>query len=150
MEQGDVVEYWKSAPYLFNFMDSYALKHAFKAASAEREMVRFVPEFPEAFLDLNRARAYQPLEPANPRPRKLLGDTVNRGMWRLLWMPPTMRYYRLAGPFAEPELASVPRLNFEVRHWLVANEALIGCFVCMSFTWSVIEVLSYRVALGLG
>ena len=30
VEQGDVVEYWKSAPYLFNFMDTYALKQAFR------------------------------------------------------------------------------------------------------------------------
>ncbi len=31
-----------------------------------------------------------------------------------------------------------PRLKFEVQHWLVANEALIGCFVSMSFSWSVV------------
>ena len=43
-----------------------------------------------------------------------------------------------------------PRLNFEVRHWLVTNEALIRCFVCMSFAGSVVEVLGDGVALGLG
>jgi hypothetical protein len=30
------------------------------------------------------------------------------------------------------------RLNFEVQHWLVAEEALIGCFVSMSFSGSVV------------
>ena len=117
MEQGDVVEYWKSAPYLFNFMDSYALKHAFQAECADREMVRLVRENPEAFLDLNRARGYLPLEPANPRLRKLLDDTVDRGMWRLLWMPPAMPYYQLGGPYAAPELAGVTkRLVFSAWH----------------------------------
>ncbi len=47
VEQGDVVEYWKSAPYLFNFMDNYALKQAFKDAPEKDQMVRLVREFPE-------------------------------------------------------------------------------------------------------
>ena len=117
MEQGDVVEYWKSAPYLFNFMDNYALKQAFKDAPEKHQMVRFVREFPETFLDLERARAYQPLEPANPRLRELLAETVDRGMWRLLWMPPSLGYYTLEGPFAAPELANVTkRLVFSAWH----------------------------------
>jgi hypothetical protein len=35
---------------------------------------------------------------------------------------------------------TAPRLNFEVQHWLGLKEALIGCFVAMSFSWSVVEV----------
>lgn len=117
IEQGDVVEYWKSAPYLFNFMDAYALKEAFEAKARERDMVRDRRRFPEAFLDLNRARAYQPLQPANPRLRGLLAETVDRGMWRLLWIPPALSYYRLAGPFAALELADVTkRLVFSAWH----------------------------------
>jgi hypothetical protein len=115
--QGDVVEYWKSAPYLFNFMDNYALKQAFKDAPAKDQMVGFVREFPETFLDLESAHAYQPLEPANPRLRELLSETVDRGMWRLLWMPPSLSYYTLDGPFAVPELAGVTkRLVFSAWH----------------------------------
>lgn len=117
MEQGDVVEYWKSAPYLFNFMDSYSLKHAFQAECSDREMVHLVRDHPESFLDLNRVRGYLPVEPANPRLRKLLDDTVNRGMWRLLWMPPAMPYYQFGGPYAAPELAGVTkRLVFSAWH----------------------------------
>ena len=33
-----------------------------------------------------------------------------------------------------------PRLNFVVQHLLVSKEALIGCFVSMSFSGSVVEV----------
>jgi hypothetical protein len=117
VDQGDVVEYWKSAPYLFNFMDTYALKQAFKNAPEKDEMVKIVRNFPETFLDLERAREYQPLEPANPRLRDLLAETVDRGMWRLFWMPPSLGYYSLAGPFAAPELASVTkRLVFSAWH----------------------------------
>jgi superfamily II DNA or RNA helicase len=117
VEQGDVVEYWKSAPYLFNFMDKYALKQAFEDAPEKDKMVRLVREFPETFLDLERARAYEPLEPANPRLRELLSETVDRGLWRLLWMPPSLGYYTLTGPYAEPELAGVTkRLVFSAWH----------------------------------
>ena len=34
----------------------------------------------------------------------------------------------------------IPRLNFVVQHLLGLKEALIGCFVAMSFSWSVVEV----------
>ena len=36
------------------------------------------------------------------------------------------------------EIPETPRLNFEVQHRLVAKEALIGCFVAMSFSRSVV------------
>ena len=117
VEQGDLVEYWKSAPYLFNFMDSYGLKDAFKKAADTSEIVKFIRASPEAFLDLESVRTYQPLEPANPRLRGLLAETVDRGMWRLLWMPPSLKYYELAGPFAAPELTNVTkRLVFSAWH----------------------------------
>jgi hypothetical protein len=116
-EQGDVVEYWKSAPYLFNFMDNYALNRAFQDAPEKDKMVRLVREFPETFLDLESARAYQPLEPANARLRELLSEMVERGMWRLLWIPPSLGHYALDGPFAVPELANVTkRLVFSAWH----------------------------------
>ncbi len=115
--QGDLVEYWKSSPYLFNFMDSYALKDAFRKAAHTSEIVKFVREFPDTFLDLEKARTYQPLEPANPRLRGLLAETVDRGMWRLLWIPPSLNYYALAGPFAAPGLANLTkRLVFSAWH----------------------------------
>jgi hypothetical protein len=117
VEQGDVVEYWKSAPYLFNFMDNYALKRSFQDTPEKNKMVSLVREFPETFLDLERARAYQPLEPANARLRELISETVGRGMWRLLWIPPSLRYHALEGPFAAPELAGVTkRLVFSAWH----------------------------------
>jgi len=120
LNEGDIVEYWKSAPYLFNFMDSYTLKHSFNDSVNEREMVRLVREFPVAFLDLNGTRKYQPLEPANPRLRGLIADTLDRGLWRLLWIPSTINYYSLSGPFAAPDLPKpddlTKRLVFSAWH----------------------------------
>ncbi len=117
LEQGDMVEYWKSAPYLFNFMDAYALKTSFQANAGERDLIQLVRKHPEAFLDLGKLRSYQPLEPANPRLRSLIADTLDRRMWQLLWMPPSLDYYQLAGPFADPQLrGATKRLVFSAWH----------------------------------
>ncbi len=117
LEQGDLVEYWKSAPYLLNFMDVYAFKQALKEAVEDRDVMRLVRANPESFLDLGRARNYQTLESANPRLRGLLEETIDRGMWRLLWMPPAVGYYSLSGPFAALEPHKVTkRLVFSAWH----------------------------------
>jgi hypothetical protein len=98
-------------------MDNYALKQAFREAPDKHQMVRYVMDFPETFLDLERARAYRPVESANPRLRELLSETVDRGMWRLLWIPPSLNYYTLERPFSAPELATVTkRLVFSAWH----------------------------------
>jgi hypothetical protein len=37
------------------------------------------------------------IEPANARLRQLQSETLDRGWWRLLWLPPSMTYYEPAG-----------------------------------------------------
>ncbi len=117
LEQGDLVEYWKSAPYMLNFMDAYAFKEALKDVIDDRDVMRLVRSSPESFLNLESARNYEKLEPANPRLRGLLGETIDRGMWRLLWMPPAVGYYTFSGPFAavEPDRLT-KRLVFSAWH----------------------------------
>ena len=43
-----------------------------------------------------------------------------------------------------------PRLNFVVQHLLGLKEAFIGCFVCMSFAWSVVELFGDVITGALG
>lgn len=117
LEQGDVVEYWKSSPYLFNFMDSYALKKAFMKWASEQTLLGLVRDFPESFLALEQTHNYKPVDPANARLRALAEETVGQGMWRLLWLPPSLGYYEPSGPFADPSLAGVTkRLVFSAWH----------------------------------
>lgn len=117
LKWGDILEYWKSGEYLFNFMDAYKLKSSFTENIQDREMIMAVREHPHAFLDLEKIRKYEAVESTNSRLRVLMDETVDRGMWRLLWLPPTMPYYRLAGPFADPKLANVTkRLVFSAWH----------------------------------
>jgi hypothetical protein len=114
---GDMVEYWKSSPYLFNFMEQYTLKRAFKEWTKDLDLIRLVKKQTGAFLNLDAIQSYRKVDPANARLRSLEDQTVGRGMWRLLWLPPALGYYKPAGPYAEPSLSDITkRLVFSSWH----------------------------------
>ncbi|WP_370327700.1 helicase-related protein [Euzebya sp.] len=106
-ELGDVqdpLEFWKSAPYLLNFMDGYQFRKVFdhvveedgdQLADAVAATVR---------LDWDALARFEPIDPANFRLRWLQEDVIDRGAWQLLWMPPSLPYLTPAGPYADPTL----------------------------------------------
>jgi hypothetical protein len=101
-----VVEYWKSSPYLLNFMDDYQLKEAFKAASASPKNGQAVAAATsaagDALLRWDDVERYQKVDPQNARLRQLEQDFLDRGAWELLWMPPSLPYYQPEGAYANP------------------------------------------------
>lgn len=124
--EGDVIEFWKSSPFLFNFMDDYALKKAFKAACGNRELVKAVQGAKTALLDVERFQSFREVAIPNPRLRDLRDRTIGRGMWRMLWMPPTMPYHKLEGPFAAPDIQGVTKqLVFSAWHVVPKTVAAI-------------------------
>jgi hypothetical protein len=127
LEQPDALEYWKSAPYLFSFMEGYRLKQAFDETLRHRTRAGHLTalladDAGEAgggglLLSWSDLVRYQAVDPANARLRALQADTIGRGAWRLLWVPPSLPYYRPAGPFAEPDLQRLTkRLVFSSWH----------------------------------
>ena len=64
IEEGDVLEYWMSSPFLVNFMERYKLKESFDAAKADPEL---------------RGRLAKLLQSASATPPGLAGD---RGLRR--------------------------------------------------------------------
>jgi len=105
LEQGHIVEYWKSAPYLLSFMErsGYRLKEELVKRIGEPDVARDVAKSlrnaPQALLPWDRVRAYEPVEPANARLRALLEDCLGEEQWRLLWLPPTLPYHALGQAF---------------------------------------------------
>jgi hypothetical protein len=107
------VEYWKSAPYFANFMDGYQLatkvKDALNAGDPDRthhvrQLLRAT-----ARLDRHAVEAFEPVDAANARLRRLVDDTIGAGWWQLLWLPPSLPYLQPGGPWADPDLASVTK-----------------------------------------
>lgn len=116
----DVAEFWKSGPYLLNFMERYALKSAFENAAetghAPPGLLELVASG-QGLLSWDDVSAYDRIDPANARLRALAKDTIGRDVWKLLWLPPSLTYYRSDGIFDRPEARSfTKRLVFSAWH----------------------------------
>lgn len=115
LDAGDMVEYWKSAPYILNLMDRYGykIKEKFVQASKDKvsseilinQLLSILNDRQDTLLSWSTIRSYQSLEPGNAKLRTLLAHTVARGSWQLLWIPPSLPYYQpVKGPFVDPAL----------------------------------------------
>jgi hypothetical protein len=102
----DITEYWKSAPYLMNFMDEYEIKQALTKALEGRglspESTHALLSEPATLLSSEDVSAYRAVEPGNARLRNLVRDMLDSEAWRLLWIPPSWPYYQPEGEFAHP------------------------------------------------
>jgi hypothetical protein len=101
VKAGELIEYWKSAPYLINFLKHYELRHKLDAQlSAPSDTLRQVLSSANGqLLTKDKLEGYQALDPGNPRMRVLFEDTIDKGMWQLLWMPPSMPYIQPGGAY---------------------------------------------------
>lgn len=104
---GSMVEYWKSAPYLLNFMDDYKVKDKFRertGTNTDAELRTSLLQAEHALLPNVVIKRYRKVDPANTRLRSLVRDVIDSGAWRLLWLPPSLPYYQSADEFAQPGL----------------------------------------------
>ena len=129
LEQPDVTELWKSAPYLLNFLDGYKLRARFDADRAvpdyERELAAVIDAHAERLLDRSKLARYDDIDPGAPRLRALVEDLVDTEAWRLLWIPPALPYHELGGAYARPELEGLTkRLVFSA--WRAVPRSVAG------------------------
>ncbi len=102
----DTLEYWKSAPYVLSFMDeTYKLKRELLGRSADVEqrfgLAKALTGPGNQLLPWRQVERYGEVDPGNARMRALADQTVGQGAHRLLWIAPSLPYYRLRGPWAE-------------------------------------------------
>ena len=98
--QPQVLEYWKSAPYLLSFMDNYKLKTEVVARlglSSENGLAKLLTDSGRASLSWEEVEAYAGLDPANARLRSLLQWMERGEAWKLLWLPASLPYYADSG-----------------------------------------------------
>lgn len=106
---GSLIDYWKSAPYLLNFMEEYEVKREFQDRTesstdpAVRQLLLNAPSILLSHADLKR---YRTIDPCNARLRGLIHDVVESGACKLLWLPPSLPYYGLSEEFAQPTIAT--------------------------------------------
>ena len=104
LDVSDPLEYWKSAPYLLNYMEEYELGRHLEKSIDSGDITSLAQIDAAGLLPLDKIRRFRPIEFDNARLRWLINDTVGKGAWKLLWMPPSLPYTQPTGPFAEPEL----------------------------------------------
>jgi len=101
LEAGDVTEYWKSAPYLLNFMDSYKLKDKFMERLEQQDDESFCKAemLAETWLSWEDINQYCKIDPSNMKLTALINKQIENGAWKYLWIPPAIPYYSSAGPW---------------------------------------------------
>lgn len=102
----DPMAYWKSAPYLPNFMRDYKVNERL-AETIERspeKVAQVLREHPEAFLSAEAIEGWSEIDPGNAKLRELVHELLDTGeLWKLLWIPPTVPYWPLEGAFANQQ-----------------------------------------------
>lgn len=98
-------EYWKSAPYFINFCDGYKLANRIKDLVDEGGDISELTSVLRKTQHLKDGEltAFKPVAPGNARMQTLVDQTLDRGWWKLLWVPPSLPYVTPEGPFAEAD-----------------------------------------------
>ncbi|MCY4623338.1 MAG: hypothetical protein OXD34_16180, partial [bacterium] len=97
-------EYWKSAPYLVNFMEHYKLKQAIERAAAAGQLAEEGQLDPgPGLLSWEDVESYQRVDPQNGRLRWLMDDLEGCRAFELLWVPPSIRYYDTGSVYESSE-----------------------------------------------
>ncbi len=121
----DVIEYWKSSPYLLNLMRGYELKHKlYDARDAPPDgLPDAIKKARKHLLTKQRFKRYERVEPGNARLRVLMEATLDAGQWELLWMPPTLPYLR-PDPTSAYSRASDTTKSLVFSSWSVVPDAI--------------------------
>lgn len=100
----DAFEYWRSASYPLNLMDPsfYQVKHRLLGAieAGSSACATALKSHRRGLLQWKDVENYKELDPANPKMRSLLSDVMDRDVWKLAWLPPSMPYVEPGGAFA--------------------------------------------------
>ncbi len=97
----DPMPYWKSAPYLVHFMRGYKFNDRLEEAREQypSTVAAVLRSHSRSFLSAEDLHRWSELDPAHPKMREMVNDQLDSGVWRLLWVPPTLPYWPLEGPF---------------------------------------------------
>ena len=118
----DPMSFWKSAPYLAHFMHGYRFNDLLdEAVRAPDQLIEALRQHDLAFLKAADLRSWSRFDPGHAKLRELVGELLDEGLWRLLWLPPTLPYWPLEGPFEGKE-QTTKRLLFSA--WNVVPDVV--------------------------
>ena len=100
------VDYIKSTPYLMSFMRDYQLKRNvekyFKLHPQELKKIK-----KDSFwINRNTIDRYDRIPNNNARLERVMNSVLQRGVEKLLWMPPSRSYYEMEGVYKNTEFST--------------------------------------------
>lgn len=98
------LEYVKSSPFALSFLEGYQhRKRLMEAAAEDVNLRQMLVKLKHAWVNLEAISKYKPISKPLPngKLRLLLNETIEKGAWKLLWVPPSMPYFEFGKPFAE-------------------------------------------------
>jgi len=101
LDGSDLIELWKSAPYLLNFCKRYEFKASFDARADRAALTAAFASQAGLHLDPAAIAEFSQLDPGNGRLRLLTEHTLDNDRWRMLWLPPSLAYWPLGGAWAK-------------------------------------------------
>ena len=123
----DMVEYWKSAPYLLNLMEDYDLKRKFdrtrRKVETSRSLLELIKASQKKMLQWERIQKYKKIEPGNAKIRMLMENGLEKGSWQFLWVPPSLPYYKPKGIYADKDLQNYTK-SLIFSSWQVVPKAI--------------------------
>lgn len=111
-KHSDMLAYFKSAPYLLNFMDEYEIKREINRQIEEDQTPEFCRAFKEAattLLTIDQVESYGEIDPANAQLRSLHSATIGHRTWQLLWMPAARPYYAAESYYARDDVQQLTK-----------------------------------------
>ena len=100
-----------------------SLRDALQNPEEAKPLARLLRNAQEAQLPWDSVQAYESLDPPNARLRSLFADCLADERWKLLWLPPTLPYWRLGDVFERARESSfTKRLVFSA--WQVVPKAV--------------------------
>jgi len=96
----DLVELWKSAPYVLNFAKGYQFKTELERRAGTAALRDAFAKGEGAHLTEATIASYEAVDPGSGRLRLLAQEAIDGDRWKMLWVPPSLPYWPLGEPWA--------------------------------------------------
>lgn len=97
----DPLAFWKSAPYLPHFMHGYKFNERLKDTLEHfpEKVSKVLNGHASSMLSAEQLDRWEEIDPGNAKLREMVRDLLDAGLWKLLWIPPTVPYWPLQGAY---------------------------------------------------
>ena len=98
------MELYKSAPFMYSFMENYKLKKNFiQCLETSQELVNTVKKNKNLFIKKEELRNYNKIDYCSSKFDKVIEESFEYNGQNLLWVPPSIPYYKLEGAYKGAE-----------------------------------------------